>query len=153
MRNGRNKPGKSSCNHEIPERHEVPEIWWHQRAHRTGEHCSSRKPFMFRVVRVFRGLNCRFWVQKNIQTRSTGGASRAGRFIPREFSPRPPWKSQKAELPSVLPFQTRRSRRLRAQLPAQSPKTHERTAKQQDRSTTVRNSNICLNVFRVIIIV
>ena len=55
------EPGKSNWNHEIHESHEVKVIWYSRGAHRAGDFCPSRKPFILRVFGVFRGLNCR-WV-------------------------------------------------------------------------------------------
>ena len=54
------EPGKSTWNHEIHEAHEMTEIRCNQGAHSTGERCPSRKPFIFRVFGVFRGLSCCF---------------------------------------------------------------------------------------------
>ena len=55
---------KRAWNHERHELHEGTEIWRNQDALQVGEQYPPHNPLMFRVLSVFRGLNCRFWVQR-----------------------------------------------------------------------------------------
>ena len=55
-------PGKSSCNHEIHEKHEMGNTWNQRIIHPAGEKEPLPKLFCFRVFRVFRGLNSGFKV-------------------------------------------------------------------------------------------